>query len=222
MVKIAFLTGVLLLAFAGVACAATSTYTASVPLQGIDWDSTVSLQQFNPSLGTLNSVSLTAELDYVTSISVLNNDGNGDRMRRWVDGTVTLTNIDLGQLISESTNVNDGNIYGATGYKDLDAIANSGQTVVGGKTFSVSGNYAVTTANQALFTGGGSVAFDFNTTTSVTEVLAGGNYTATPNDQASGIVKVVYDYTPVPEPSSILGLLCGVAGLGGLIRFRKR
>ena len=51
----------LLLVVVATADATTMSYTASVPLTATDWATSLSFPQFNPSLGTLNSVTLSLD-----------------------------------------------------------------------------------------------------------------------------------------------------------------
>jgi hypothetical protein len=64
-----------------------------------------------------------------------------------------------------------------------------------------------------------------NVTTTTTGNSSGrgaGNLVLMFQTAASAVVRVTYEYTPVPEPSSLLAISLGAFGLAGYARYRRR
>ena len=215
----------LLVAIAMGANANTVTYQASVPLTGCDWTKTLILQQFDPSMGTLNGVTLNLQADWQAWVEVENHSGATSWFRRWILGDATLSNTDLGQVISAQSPDPTGmglallNAFASAYDGDPDFLG--ADTVSASNTFSASGTYIGTSADLSKFTGVGTIPFLFTIITTRTDSFSGGNFVSHEDNQASGNIYVVYDFTPVPEPSSMAALSAGLLGLVGLVR-RKR
>src|SRR4051794_5773324 len=183
-------------------------------------EESISINGFNPSLGTLNSISLTLEIvngdstiDWlfqnqtthrITGISVTAADSISLKKGATTIGTLGGTVTSFPDDAAAGAFLTQDNVFGADG----------------------SGTKNVSAANRALFINAGPVVLDvFGTglthtqTAGLTFISGSGTvpYTIT--------VSGIYNYTPrpVPEPSALHLLLLGAAGIGlGIAPHRKR
>jgi hypothetical protein len=232
--------------------AGSVTYTTIVPLNTTDLTNesanpptgSAFLQEFNPSLGTLESVTITLEASGGTNFSTIKNTSASsttfvayESSTVWLDDLNNST-IDTNLLGDGSpstnylTNQTQGQIF-FNSHTYLPDGESGGTTLAAGATTSASATSSddefVTTTDPtwlAAFVGVGDLDIVLST-------LSGGGYYATgganinivETTQAGGTVKVEYDYSggpppPVPEPGT-LGLFgTGLLGLAGLLRFR--
>ena len=184
------------------------------------------INKFDPALGTLNSVTLIAELESTYSIAVFALDVIDDQQAHTVDFETNFFEGFIGYSPGggSSTSVAIGTYYQTTGSCGDDPMtepcgnffeedtSDSDSVVISTElgSFDINDFFGVgpvttLTAELAVATDG------LFTLDNVLEAEADLAATMTVVS-----VEVVYDYTPVPEPSS--GLLLAVAGLVALVR----
>lgn len=233
----------------GAAGAATLTQQWDTGLNTTNFSMNHTFSQFDTSLGTLNSVTITlnglVERDILfqnlspnsgASLTVAAGAWSSQLNLTGPDGAA-LTAAGSNALISLSTKP-----YGGEG--SATAVDNgNGTTTIAGTTFQnqhlgiVSGGpgpftdiatYYKTSglATQAETLTSGLGLFEgtstFNTTTSLGYSATGGNNYTAFQTWADGNVRVSYNYTPVPIPAALWLLGSGLAGLAGLGARRQR
>lgn len=210
---------IVILCLACAAQAATVSYTQAVPLSLTNWNNILTFQQFDPSLGVLNSVTFImtsncqgqgfAENDSTLSGSPFNWELSALVQLKRPDNTVLLQV----QPYVASPVYNLGVYDGA-----LDFAGTSGIT----DPMSCSQTVSLTTpppvTDLALFTGPGTINLTA-TATALSKVYGGGNITMGSRTMAGVEATVIYDYT-VPEPAGIIAILTGIVGITAYRRRR--
>lgn len=176
-----------------------------------DWTNSFVLQQFNPALGSLQSVFISAAEDIDVNGTVVNNKSSSANFKFQSGSllTVTLPGL-LGTLQPNPMGV-------VSTYKKLAGFASAsyGPTQASG-----SANTLFTLpADMAWFTGTGT--FSLPSFTQVQNLITGGGGKISPSlvTTASGSVRVEYTFiTAVPEPASLSLLVLG----GAMLLLRKR
>ena len=178
----------------GGAHAALATYSDNYGPSLTDWDpaKTLSLQKFNPSLGTLNSVSFEFFGEMQAAFDAENTARSEQRVSNQLTGSMrftlpTLAFYDLTLAASETVDILGFGTYANT----LTDSKTLGDTL---------------TSNLTAFTGTGS--FDLGVAAFAVGSLSGaGNVIGGAETFAAANVKVTYDYTEsrqaVPEPGSL-------------------
>jgi hypothetical protein len=190
----AFFLGVVL---AGQAWAGTATvqFSDSVPLTTTNWNRTVTLPQFDPSLGTLISVTLTLDGRIEGSAAVESNDSSPITITTQFKADITLARPDnsvLAVVIPQVNNV--ANLAPSDG--TLDFAGPSGMTFAN---LMQSAQQSVTSPPPAsdlvLFTGVGNIILPV-TAMGTSQAVGSGNVTTQFATKAAAIVTVVYLYNP--------------------------
>ncbi len=218
--KTAILTSTFLLLLQSMASANTLSYTATVPLQATDISQSVSVQQFNSALGTLNSITVQLSGTYtISSLIFVNNSASVSTFK----GSSGVTFIASGGgfindvndpgynpfTIDASSSVNNGNsIRLAAGATSRDYATSP---------FSLTSSNSITSdvdsANFGLYQGNSTVAFLFQTAGySLFSITGGNNLQINQIAKASGTVTVTYNYTAVPEP--VVPVFSGLVVIG--------
>ncbi|MBN1256161.1 MAG: PEP-CTERM sorting domain-containing protein [Planctomycetes bacterium] len=186
---------------------------------------TLSVNQFDPSLGMLNSVSLSVTVGALGNLGFENTDGEMDTTIStyypWDPDTNTHGDLDLSLnsqslaalswVVMEDYNVHfevfDGtyDFAGPSGFSTTYLDDSDGQNL-----------FYTLPADLAAFLGTGSVDFDLAGTASSAMVMPG-NGVSFVSTSGNASVEVIYDYTPVPEPATLVLLGCGA-----LMLLRKR
>jgi len=187
--------GILVTSFGMRAHAASETFTATQSDIATDFSKTLSLQQFNPALGTLTSVSLTYGED-VNNAGTLST-GNKPLTYSFT-GTSELTQAGL--AIDQTATVHESGTLAAFGSTTI----NDSNSMTGGPV----------TGPLSFFEGAGTIDFSLKGT-GLSQLSGGGNIANTVATTAGGFVTVTYNYNPIPEASTLLGL-GGLLGIGGL------
>jgi hypothetical protein len=178
--------------------------TTSTPISAqADWNMTLSFPQFDPSLGTLNSVELSYTGSFSSTVTVTNDDPSNTS-----DGGVSVGVVinvqDAGHDFSAEPMML---ISGGGGY----FLFPGNSTTIG--PLSQSGTSDNTYTDPAIlseFTGTGTFALPASTATSVYFSNSGGSTFPTAVTDATLTGTVIYNYTdpapdpdPLPEPASL-------------------
>lgn len=191
--------------------------TTPVPSTLTDWSSSLTFPQFNPALGTLDSVTLALQSGLVTTLTVENTGGATSsgtvRTELVLTPTDPLNQIPAGDPLT---------VDYMTPKQSFTLAGGQGITL---PQMSASGNSANTyTAGLILseFTGNGSINLGLSTVTYTLLSYNGGNSYSSQVTTADATGSVTYDYTAaVPEPSTYLAGLSAL-GMLGLVGWRKR
>ncbi len=197
--------------------AATVTSSASKALTATNWTDSLSLSQFDASLGTLTGV----QFNYSGAVSTM-------FMVEALNGTASVaTFTSSGRLIfsgpfSATLNASNSTLQNLSAFDgDIDFGGTSGATIG-----------PLVALDSGLFNVGGSIASYIGSGTfnvgiagnGLSGITGAGNQIAQINTRASADVQVTYVYTPtataVPEPMSLA--LVGVALFGAGVATRKR
>jgi len=193
----------LLAAFATNASAATSgpfTIITPIPYTLTDWSGSLLFPQFNPNLGVLNSVELDFTSSMRTTLTVQNAAASSSSGTAWTEMQVSIQ--DTGHNLSAPAI----DSLSPSFHYNLD----SGQNVTSPLLTMADSSSDVYTLAAVLaeFTGFGNVSLNGSTFTVTVLSTTGLNTSASQTGDASLTGSVIYNYTPVPEPSvfALLGL----------------
>lgn len=221
MKKSALLIALCLMVCACYAGAATITQTADIPIQTTDWSKVLQFNQFDPTRGTLNSISFTLNGIVRGNVQVENQNATAATVSTTLQATLTLRRPDLTPIVITIPNIIRQ--FDATAYDDtLDFDGTSGisyPTTSASHSETVSGLSSA--ADKALFTGFGTISLPCTASG-----FAGGSGAANLallfSAESGANASVTYDYTPVPEPSGLIALISGIGSLAGFaVRRRK-
>ena len=190
--------------------AATITFSDLFALANADVSGTLSVPKFDPTLGTLTGVSWSLT-GAIASILGLQNDAAQ---------TVTLSaftsvdfDVDSADLSLAATP--DFNVFGTTGLVTLGV----GEIAF----FPVTAQTTITGSEppSAAFLLPGTVDVSFFSTTSFGGSGTGGDMTISQATDAGLSFEITYEFTPIPEPSSLLLLAGGLLGASAAARRRR-
>ncbi|MBK1989161.1 PEP-CTERM sorting domain-containing protein [Sphaerospermopsis aphanizomenoides BCCUSP55] len=211
-----------IVATAGAANAASISYTASSgDFTATNFTQTLSLQQFDSSLGTLNSVTL----DIVGYINGNAKFESLDKSASLITANISATlNLTQGGTTLFSLNPNNSQSYSATAFDgNIDFAGTSGSQLNN----IIDEEVATQTLTNDLtaFIGSGNVDFLLSAIAD-SKVTGSGNIISQIGTLAKGQLKVTYNYTSansakVPEPSALLGFGL-IASFGFLSQSKKR
>ena len=217
---VSILVGVSLL-LAGTAGADTKTYQDSVPLAGTNWTSSITVPKFDPALGILNSIKFTLDGHVEGLAQFESEDGSPTTVTMNLSAKLKLQRPDGSLLVEVIPLVSTtDNVTAYDGTFDFDGGS--------GRTYSSLSNDKSDSftspppaSDLALFTGSGNITMPVVATVNST-VSGGGQLTAYFQTSASAQGTVVYDYTPIPEPSGMVAILAGLSSLAGLVVRHRR
>ncbi len=188
----------LLIAVSSVAGAATtvSATCSSITNQGTELAAAIiNCSQFNPTLGTLNSITITVSGSIGGSISLTNGAAGPEVVTGTTTSQFTLHNPLTGFSFSSP-------LFTATLSTGSQTIAPGVTDHFNGLLSGVSTNGPLTDSSAATFPsyeGTGTFPVSFDTLTSLDVIGGGGNVDATETTVASANVTVVYTYTSAPQ-----------------------
>jgi hypothetical protein len=197
------------------------TFTATVPQTTTDFTVPLLIQGFDPALGTLTKVMLTWSVSGSMNGTVTNTSTGAQNFTVAENSTLKLY---LGSDLTVPP-------LSSPGLSAMQTYTNLGSGITSPfgpyMPSSLDGPNTYTSAsNPMIFNGfisAGTVAFTVDTMTKLNIDGGGGNVLSAILTTAGGTLTVRYDFTPVPEPSSIALSLVGVltVGTGALVRRRK-
>lgn len=178
---------------------------ASLPAAGTDWDNTLQVQQFNSSLGTLNSVTLTLSGTIRSEYSAVNLTNASALFSNLLYGSLSglLPDGTPMHVLFEASS--DTTLGGNAGYDGM-VIERDGSATV------------TLSSGLGAFIGSGDFTVALSAT-SWSDILGPASYESNIDTWASAAVDVVYDYTAttqnVPEPGALalVGLALAAAAL---------
>jgi len=200
---------------------ATLSYTASVAQATTDWNTNVSITQFNPALGTLNSVKFEVTGTVSASNGYENTSTNsGTSVNYSYSSVITLFRPDNSTIA--------GVTYSASGTQSLgvfdgtvDFGGTSGYTYYHNSSTTATHTSPPPAADLTLFTGTSSVTLPVSADATYSD-NAGGNVSTSVSSEASATIKVTYDYEAIPEPSSLASFFSVAACCGSVAAWRRR
>jgi hypothetical protein len=202
--------------FTAVAQADTISYSSSIPLATTNWDSSITIPLFDPSLGTLDSIQFSLSGHVEGSAGFENKDAEPATITMDLQAFLKLQRPDNSVLVLTmpvaSTSDN------ASAWDGIDDYAGtSGKTYPNLMADSSDSATSSSAADLALFTGVGNITLPV-TAVGASTGSGAGNLLLQFSTFASAGATVTYNYT-VPEPAS-LGLM-GLSGVALLFRRRR-
>ena len=202
--------------------AATVSYSDTILSKTTNWLDSFTLSKFDGSLGTLNSITLTLQGTVLGDAKFESLDASPTTVTLNLTSTLILKRPDgstLVQVIPLVSTTDNASAFDTA----INFGGTSGKTYTGlTNTITDSFTSPLPASDLALFTGalGDTIILPI-TATGYSTGSGSGNLITQFSTNASAYATVVYDYTPVPEPSSMVALLAGMGGLAGLIRRRR-
>lgn len=213
------LAGVLCGAFPVNAYGATIQHNASVTLATTNWSNSFSIPQFDPSLGTLTSVTIALSGHVEGTGTYWNESATPADVTGTLKANITLTEPDTTTIVvspSDTRTVLDipqafwPNL--PPSYTDSGFSANAGPV----SDTSTSPSYL------AAFTGGGTILLPVSAVGQSTASSDQGNFVYEFETKASASVLVTYNYREIPEPSSFATFLIMSSSCGLVAIWRRR
>jgi hypothetical protein len=189
------------------------TTSTPIPFTLTDWTGTLLFPQFNPSLGTLNSVQLDLSASMRTTLTVQNLGGLASSGTAKTELQVTVQDAGNNLIVPEIDLLGPNFAYTLPpgGSVTSPLLTKSG----------TSSDLYTLAAILAEFTGVGNISLSGSTFTQTLLANTGGNTVASQVTDASLTGTVTYTYTEIPEPSTFALLSLGLAALPILRRKRQ-
>jgi hypothetical protein len=188
------------------------TTSTPIPASLTEWSGTLLFPQFNPALGTLDSVELNLSSSLTTTLTIINDaaSASSGTASTWEEITVQDPGLNLTAPFS---------VYSAGYVYSL----GSGDSTSSGLLTGNGGSDLTYTLGTILteFTGGGNISLNAGTLTYTLLSNYGGNTVSSQVTDAGLTGTVTYTYTAVPEPSTFGLLALGLSALPLLRRPRQ-
>lgn len=215
-------TSALLALTIGAAHAATSTQNLSFAEAATPWSQNAMLAQFDPTAGTLNSVTLSFGGVITTVLKMENKSSSASEMSVDFNGLLSMMAPD-GSMLSAATGTLSHH-FSAAAYDGISDYAGASGISYAPEKFTVSQSaHYDQLAALAPFIGNGNLSAPMSSSAS-TVFSASGDRRTSARTQADGWIKLTYDYTPtvtpVPEPGAWALMIAGL-GAFGLLRTRR-
>lgn len=211
---------VTLIASTGSVLAGQLTYTRDLPLSTTNWSNTISVPKFDANLGTLDRITFVLIGHVEGSASFESLEMVGANVTTNLSAKLTLMRPDYSPIVvsiplastTDSVGTFDGLIdFGGTSGKEYTGMsADRTETVTAD----------APSPDLALFIGSGDIVLPVSAVGNSVGTGAG-NLIMQFSTLASAQAVVTYEYTSIPEPSSMLALLTGFVGLASWT-FRRR
>jgi hypothetical protein len=199
-------------------------FTDSLPLTTTDWFQTLTVSQFDPTLGTLNSAKVSFSANMLSDMTLDNDNATPSPVVGNVSVQTfgTFAGIDLGLLLAADTGAPTVLAADDSGDTDLPGDGGADEILVGNLTDNDMIMATLTAPGDlGQFLGAGTIStVNLFTLGGFGVTGGGGNVDVNVNTQAAASLFVEYDFTPAPPPPQIpvpatLALLgLGLAGLG--------
>jgi hypothetical protein len=216
------------------------TQTFTVPQQDTNVATTLEVQQFDPGLGTLYSITFTVTGNFVSQLfaSIQDPDATGTQVTtNSVSVSIDLERPDNTSLVTDTQSITQSGTLGSGDYSGPYPSQYSDHSAEGTDALhfdvflnvSAGGSFTTTDVSDfALFTGLGTLELPFFGNASDENDPGGGLPTIQFNfTQAGATVDVTYQFSPLvqatPEPTSLtLFAIGGAVLLGGLAKRRRQ
>ncbi len=171
----------------------TLTRTASLPSTSTDFTQSVSIPQFDPSLGTLTAIDIVNAGTFTSHIKVESLDGAPSTITATDSGLLSLSGLGLTALVTNSSTSQSFNASAFDGVIDFAGTSGhdfGSQTAPGSTTITLS-----SPADLAMYTGTGTVTFS-EVAHATSGATGAGNLLTQINTSAGAQVTAVYHYIP--------------------------
>ncbi len=218
--KYAFLVLVLVMLLAVGASASIVSFTpSSTGLSKTDWSSSLALQQFDPSLGTLNSIQFWLDGHLEGSAKFESRDAEPSTVTMNLSAILKLKRPDNSNLVAVNPFVPTSDA--ATAWDGTNDYAGTSGKTYANLTADASNTWTTSSASDiALFTGLGYITLPV-TATGASTGSGPGNLWMLFRSNASASARITYDYTAVPEPGSMAAAFALLAPAVLVIRRRR-
>lgn len=202
--------------------ASVISYDVSKASTVTNWTDALSVNKFDSSLGTLNSITFQLGGSVAGTGRAESLDAAASTITLSLSSLLTLTRPDGSTIVV--TNPVFSNSYGVTAFDGVIDFSGKSGVATGAVSSSHTESKVTTSASDfALFSqaGGGTINLSLQAS-GLSSASGAGNLISQFSTSAAGDLKVSYDYTaaaPVPEPETY-AMLIGGLGLLGLVRRR--
>ncbi len=218
--KKAILLLVLCLSVAG-ANAATISYSDTAPAGLTYWSHVLTLPKFDPSLGSLQSVTfqLAAHVEGTAQFESL--DAQPATVNMTLGAILSLLRPDNSVIVTAAPSVSTSD--NVTAFDTVIDFAGTSGKIYPNLTADASNSVQFTSPPDDLSAYIGAGTFNVTATAAGNSYGSGaGNLILLFRTTPSAAAEVTYEYTPVPEPSSLIALWFGGLSLIGLATNRRR
>jgi hypothetical protein len=175
------------------------SYTNSTSFQSLDFaDTPLDIQQFDNSLGTLNSVDLIFTANMIGDVSFENRSSRAATVIVYLSSQ---TDLKLDNQILFSLNPNQSYVYNVARYDGITNFAGASGRSLTGLTATSFGTQTLNNNLQA-FIGSGNVSF-LVSSISTSLVSGSGNLSSIISPSTEGIVQVTYNYDPISPTQAV-------------------